>query len=224
VDDESRFPADDPERREQSRAQLGQTIVQLEAFRRGDTAALDSLFRRYSNVVNRIVATRLGRTAARFAEIEDIAQEALMSAFRNLGEFEATGEGTFRNWLARIVENKVLDAWRRDQAQRRGGGRVQRLSEIVPEDDPRQRDGTIPSPSPTPSEVYAGRELELQREAVLLQLGEFQRELVNLREHCGMTFDEVAAELDLRSPDAARMAYNRASQAVQERLRRLRNE
>lgn len=203
---------DEVRRREESLARLDETMVALRAFRAGDTGARDRLFTRYAGVVARIVATRLGRTRSRFADVEDIAQDALLRAFMRLDDFEARGEGAFRSWLARIVENEIRDAWRRDRTERRGGGRVRHLSELAVEEH-------SAGAGASPSQVYAGRELEEQREAALLGLGEFQRELINLREHCEMTFDEIAEELDLRSPDAARMAYNRASAALQGRVR-----
>ncbi len=51
-------------------------------------------------------------------------QESLLDAFRAIDQFRHRSEGSFRNWLARIVENNVRDHARRGGALKRGGGKV----------------------------------------------------------------------------------------------------
>jgi RNA polymerase sigma-70 factor (ECF subfamily) len=45
---------------------------------------------------------------------------------------------------------------------------------------------------PTPSAILYGKELEERFEVALLELKDNQRELIILRQLCGMSFDEIA--------------------------------
>ena len=84
----------------------------------------------------------------------------------------------------------------------------------------RDQEGADPAGrEPTPSQTSAARELETAREAALLGLSEYHREVLTLRDHCGMTFPEIANELDLGGQDAARMTYRRANEKLREALR-----
>lgn len=71
----------------------------------GDLPAFNRLVETYQNQVFS-VAMRLSRNRA---VAEDIAQEAFISAFRNIRSFRG---GSFRGWLVRIVTNATYDHFR----------------------------------------------------------------------------------------------------------------
>lgn len=80
---------------------------------RGDKKAFDLLVLKYQRKILRLLA-RMIRDPA---EIEDVAQEAFIKAYRALPQFR--GESAFYTWLYRIAINTA-----RSGSPRRGGGRA----------------------------------------------------------------------------------------------------
>jgi RNA polymerase sigma-70 factor (ECF subfamily) len=76
--------------------------------RAGDLESFNALVKMYQNQVYG-VALRMVRDAAL---AEDLAQDAFISAFRNLNQYRG---GSFKSWLMRIVRNATLDSLRRTQ-------------------------------------------------------------------------------------------------------------
>jgi RNA polymerase sigma-70 factor (ECF subfamily) len=86
----------------------------------GDPDAFAQLFRRHRD---RLWAIAL-RTLCDHEEAADALQDALISAFRNAGQFR--GESAVTTWLHRVVVNACLDRVRR---------RAVRAADPLPEDD-----------------------------------------------------------------------------------------
>jgi RNA polymerase sigma-70 factor (ECF subfamily) len=76
---------------------------------RGDEEAFAELVRRHKQ--------RVLRTAARFArdnhQVDDIAQEVFVRAYRHLGKFR--GDAPFEHWLARITVSACYDFLRKER-------------------------------------------------------------------------------------------------------------
>ncbi len=184
-----------------------ETVGLVRATQAGDLAAREELFARYLPRVRQIVALRIGRRVAELQENEDLVQEALMSAVGGLESFEPHSEGSFRLWLAKLVENRICDEVRRSQALKRGDGRVRNFagcgSSVLSESVFR---GTEPSPS----QVAGGQELEERLECVMLELAEPHRRVIELRRLCGMRYEEIAEEMELGSAGSARSLFSRA--------------
>jgi RNA polymerase sigma-70 factor (ECF subfamily) len=90
--------------------------------KRGEPGAFDALVRRYRE---RIFALAL-HLAGSETEADDITQDAFLSAFRKLPEFE--GRSEFFTWMYRLTVNRALDARR---------ARVRRREAPIEPDDPR---------------------------------------------------------------------------------------
>ena len=77
----------------------------IEAIQAGDREALRRLYERYSRyamgVSLRIVPER--------EDALDIVQDAFVSILTTIGTFEYRGEGSLRNWVAKITTNRALD-------------------------------------------------------------------------------------------------------------------
>ena len=80
----------------------------LQMVRRGDEAAMGSLYDRYGKVVYS-VALRVLRDPA---SAEDVLQEIFMQIWRNPDSFIAT-RGTLGGWLAVVSRNRSIDTLRR---------------------------------------------------------------------------------------------------------------
>src|ERR1700738_4435478 len=74
----------------------------LRAGRRGDHQAVETLFRRYQR---RLFQTAM-RVLGNAADAEDALQDAMLSAYRALSDFE--GRSQFSSWITRIVINAAL--------------------------------------------------------------------------------------------------------------------
>ena len=74
----------------------------IRAGQRGDSQAVDTLFRRYHRPLFQTALRVLGNAE----DAEDALQEGMLSAYRNLKRFE--GRSQFSTWLTRIVINAAL--------------------------------------------------------------------------------------------------------------------
>jgi len=190
------------------------TRVLVQAAQLGDRKALEELFSRYLPRVRRIVALRLGCSESFINDHEDVVQEAMLAAFRSLPGCRNNTEGSFRNWLARCVENRILNLYRKHRSgpselrldRLTGGGEQSRPAPII---DPRQD---------TPSAIVQALELGDQILHALLRLPKHTREIIILRHLCGMTYAEIAREFGFERVETARVALYRALQRLRKVL------
>jgi RNA polymerase sigma-70 factor (ECF subfamily) len=71
----------------------------------GDVDQFETLLRRHSAGVARIVARRIPAQ-----DVEVVSQEVFVTAFQSLGTYE--GRQPFEHWLARIARRRSCDYWR----------------------------------------------------------------------------------------------------------------
>ena len=147
----------------------------LARLRQRDEAAFRELVGRYQGVVRAYATGILGDAD----EAEDAAQECFIRAYRRLGAFR--GDASLQTWLLRICRNHCLD-------RLRGRPSVQfvELREDLVEG---ARDTTA-----------AGVALRVDRERLvtaLATLPDALQQTVVLRELRGMSYDEVAAALEV---------------------------
>lgn len=180
----------------------------LRKAQQGEPLAADEIFRRYRPRLLHIVALRLGQRLAEIgSEVEDIVQDALLDAFRDLAQFEQRSEGALLHWLSELSMNRFRDRWRREHAAKRGHAAVKSFdtdgssvlsSSIL--------DGEIT----TPSERAQGAELELRLEQCLLALPEADRQVIVMARVCGMSHAEIAQSLGLGAESTSRARLARA--------------
>ncbi|REF36472.1 RNA polymerase sigma factor SigM [Thermasporomyces composti] len=142
----------------------------------GDPDAFAELFRRHRD---RLWAVAL-RTLADPEEAADALQEALISAFRNAGQFR--GESAVTTWLHRVVVNACLDRVRR---------RAVRAADPLPEDDRAPELASAGQPDPAEAE-----ELRLDVMTALDALNADQRAAIVLVDMEGYSVEEAARILD----------------------------
>jgi RNA polymerase sigma-70 factor, ECF subfamily len=154
--------------------------VLVEQARAGDKVAFELLMRRHNQRLYRVVRSILRQPS----EIEEVMQQAYVSAFLHLDQFEGTAR--WSTWLCRIGLNEALSRVRRD-------GRfvsIDNLSEeaMVGNGKPRDVD---------PERAAAGRELTGLVEQAIDALPDIYRSVLVMREMEGMTTAETAAVLDV---------------------------
>ena len=171
------------------------TATLLSLLRDGDGSARDRLVARYLPLLRRWAHGRLPGYARDLNDTNDLVQITLLSALKNLEQFESRHEGALLAYLRTSLMNAIRQEIRR--TTRHGGAH-----EPLPED------------SVWPLDAELSRRLDTDRwldyEQALARLDPEQREAVILRLEFGMGWAEIAAALDRPSADAARMLVSRA--------------
>ena len=146
----------------------------VEAIQAGDRKALRRLYEQYSRyamgVSLRIVTER--------EDALDIVQDAFVSILTTIGSFEYRGEGSLRNWVAKITTNRALD-WMREN------DRLQ-LSDQLPDETVEEEDET--SLEEVPPDILSG---------MIDRLPRTSRIIVNLHAFGQMSHKEIARQLGI---------------------------
>jgi RNA polymerase sigma-70 factor (ECF subfamily) len=154
----------------------------------GDVAALEALLVRYRPRLARWAHRRLPAWARDLSDTDDLVQDTLVKAVRNLDRFVVDGASGFQNYLRLAIRNAICD--RVERARRRP-------VEVG-------LDSALPSDEPSPFERAVGRGRLARYEAALERLSPIEREAVVARFEFGFTHVELAAALGKATPDAAR--------------------
>jgi RNA polymerase sigma-70 factor (ECF subfamily) len=167
----------------------------------GDMAAFNLLYERYLNVVYQRVRYSIPQ-----ADVEDVTQETFIAVIRSLKEFRY--EAKFRTWLHAILGRKIADYYRRrDPADFQW---VQ--SDASENDDPLNRveQGMDGSSTSSLDDIIWVRQS-------LMRLPAHYREVILLRFVDGLSFSEIAGQLDL-SLEATKSLFRRAISTLQQDL------
>lgn len=121
----------------------------------------------------------------------DLSQDAFIRAYNSLDKFR--GDSKFSVWLYRLTSNICLDFLR---AKRRK--RTISLSQLSPGDDD-NIDLEVPDERFSPEREFDKKELQKSLQSGLEELPEEQREILLLREVNGMSYQEIADELDIEA-------------------------
>jgi RNA polymerase sigma-70 factor (ECF subfamily) len=192
------------------------------AARAGDESAFAVLVERHRGELRVHCYRMLGS----FDEAEDLVQETLLRAWKNLDGFE--GRSTLRAWLYRIATNACLDAL---------DGRSRRVlpHQLAPPSDPSQAlpprtdiawlrpfpdrlwEPVAPTDVQPDAVVVAGETLELAFLVAIQHLPPRQRAVVILRDVLGWSAKQIAAQLD-GSLASVNSALQRARATLKEHL------
>jgi len=161
-----------------------------------DLAPLDEKAREMETVTSRY-SVALYRQAFRHlrnsADAEDAVQDAMLSAYKHLGEFR--GQARMTTWLTTIVMNAA-----RTQLRKRS-----RHTHIPIDGQPGDGERSslaerLADCGPSPEEVYRSRELTWQVRQLSLQLSPAQRRAFELRVLDGLSIREIAHILTVTEP------------------------
>jgi RNA polymerase sigma-70 factor (ECF subfamily) len=152
----------------------------VERAQRGDVDSFNSLVRAYEGRVYNLCYRMLGDPDS----AADAAQDAFLSAFRNLRSFRG---GSFRSWILRIATNACYDILR--QRQRRPT--ISLDSDGASEDDeasPLQ----IADSAESPTDFAVRKELAAAIQHGLGALPDEQRVILILSDIEGLAYEEIA--------------------------------
>ena len=171
---------------------------------RGDMAAFDLLVRKYQHRIAALIA----RYVADRDEVQDVAQETFLRAWRAIGNFR--GDAQFYTWLHRIAVNTAknhlvaqnrrpptsdIDAG--EAAQYESGGRLRDYD--------------------TPERELLRDEIERTVLRAVEELPGELREAITMREADGLSYEEIAQRMDCPI-GTVRSRIFRAREAIDARL------
>ena len=169
---------------------------------KGDADAMGTLIIQYQHWVYNIAYGMLGH----HQDAEDVAQDAFLSAWENIGKFQFRSR--FSTWLFRIVKNKCLNHI--DQYQRR-------------KTDPTEIDDSqpwVPLDTLTPEEEALRTEEKNIVHAALAKLKDSHREILVLRELQELSYEEIAEILGC-TLGRVKSRLHEARKALKEELERV---
>jgi len=140
----------------------------------GNTSAFETLVKNHQQMIHALTFRMTGSDA----DAEDLAQEAFVRAYKQIGSFNANSK--FSTWLYSIAIHTCLN-WRRNEARR-----FQAYANCANEFST-QRTAAEPTP--------AGAEMAQRAQAALLKLPAKQRAAVVLTIYDGLTHAEAAKVL-----------------------------
>lgn len=184
--------------------ELDQELV--ERAQRGDKHAFELLVSKYQRKLSRL----LSRFIRDPAEVEDVAQEAFIKAYRALPAFR--GDSAFYTWLYRIgintAKNYLVAMGRR--APTSTGHDTEEAEGF--EDGEQLRDIN------TPESMMMSKEIGETVNAAMDALPEELRTAIQLREIEGLSYEEIAAIMNCPI-GTVRSRIFRARESIAERLR-----
>jgi RNA polymerase sigma factor RpoE len=180
----------------------------VERAQGGDKQAFDLLVSKYQR--------KLGRLLSRFirdpGEVEDVAQEAFIKAYRALPSFR--GDSAFYTWLYRIGINTAknyLVAM---------GRRAPTTTEFDADEAESFEDGEQLRDINTPESVLASKEIAATVQKAMEDLPDELRTAIELREIEGLSYEEIASIMNCPI-GTVRSRIFRAREAIAARLRPL---
>ncbi|MGE0814576.1 MAG: RNA polymerase sigma factor [Vicinamibacterales bacterium] len=167
----------------------------IQAVTAGDSQAFRALVDRHGRYVYRVAHRLTGNPS----DAEDVAQEAFLKAYRQLGRFESRAD--FRTWIHRITVNCAIDFIR-----------ARRYRETAHDPDDLERDApaaVAASHAPAPDRQYLSAEIGARVHEGLGGLTALERAAFMLRHVEGCSINEIGAALGLKT-EAAKHSVFRA--------------
>ena len=155
----------------------------------GKLEAFEELVRRHTQLIYRALIAILGDAA----DAQDAMQDALLSAFRQIGGFQ--GRSKFSTWLVSIARNAALQ-------RLRDRNNMESFEAKDNEKDREFRPRQIAAWQENPEQSHSRTEIRQLVEKGLLQLPPKYRAIVMLRDVEQLSTDEVARQLGLSVPAA----------------------
>ncbi len=178
----------------------------VERVQRGDKAAFDLLVAKYQRKIFRL----LSRLIRDQAEVEDIAQEAFIKAYRALPNFR--GDSAFYTWLYRIAINTAKNHLVSQ------GRRAPTTTEADIEEAETFDDGDQLRDLNTPESMLLSKQVGEAVNRAIDQLPEDLRTAIVLREIEGLSYEEIAESMSCPI-GTVRSRIFRAREAIAQELK-----
>ena len=162
---------------------LENDALAISRVRAGDDDAFRELVERHSRAVFHVAY----RVTGRVEDAEDVVQETFLRAYRQLDRFEA--RSNFRTWVHRIATNCAMDLLR---------ARPKR--EMAEEPEGLERAAVASGDGlPPPERSLLGVQIKERLAGAMALLTEMERAAFTLRHFEGLSIDEIARMLGLKT-------------------------
>jgi RNA polymerase sigma-70 factor, ECF subfamily len=178
----------------------------VERVREGDKRAFGLLVEKYRRKVIRL----LSRMVRNSEDLEDIAQETFIKAYRALPQFR--GDAAFYTWLYRIAVNTA-----KNHLVARGK-QMRTVSEQSMNDDDEPDERLVAQDISTPETELLSKQVAIAVNEAVDALPEELRQAITLREMEGMSYEEIAETMDCPI-GTVRSRIFRAREAIASKLR-----
>jgi RNA polymerase sigma-70 factor (ECF subfamily) len=178
----------------------------VERARDGDKRAFDLLVQKYHRRLMRL----LSRMVRNQEEVEDIAQETFIKAYRALPQFR--GDAAFYTWLYRIGVNTA-----RNYLSSRGRS-MPTISDQAVNDDDEPDERLVAQDINTPESMLLSKQVAIAVNEAIDALPEELRTAITLREMEGLSYEEIA-EMMACPIGTVRSRIFRAREAIAAKLR-----
>jgi len=166
----------------------------LERVNQGDMAAFEEVYRAASGFVYN-VALRITQSGA---DAEEVTQDVFMKVYRSLKNFGF--RSSFKTWVYRITVNTAINRYRQSAKHQRGRVDHEGLIESVPAQG-------------SSAEQAIRNDNEQQLDKLIGALSEDHRACIVLREIEGLSYEEIAASLNI-PVNTVRSRLKRAREAL----------
>lgn len=178
----------------------------VERVREGDKQAFGLLVEKYRRKVIRLLS-RMVRNAD---DLEDIAQETFIKAYRALPQFR--GDAAFYTWLYRIAINTA-----KNYLVSRGKA-MRTVSDHAIDDDDEPDERMVAQNISTPETELLSKQVAIAVNEAVDALPEELRQAITLREMEGMSYEEIAEHMACPI-GTVRSRIFRAREAIASKLR-----
>lgn len=155
----------------------------VERAQKGDTRAFDLLVKKYQHKILGLI----GRYVQDHAEVQDVAQEAFIKAYRALGSFRA--ESAFYTWMYRIAINTAKN-YLVSRGRRPPGSDLDISDAEVVDQSGRLSD------IESPEAAIARDQLEAAVFEAIENLPDDLRTAITLREFDGLSYEDIATIME----------------------------
>ena len=195
-------------------SELERTAELVAAYQGGEDAALEELFARYYDRVQRIVRIRMGQRLRSRMDSIDIVQNTFGAAMGGLKTFEMREPGSLIHWLAQIAENQLRGASDYLGAQKRDSRREVAMTRV--RSSMASGEFTFDPESKVPSPIEELSRLERQEllDECVAELSPDYREVILLRDFAGASWEYITEQMGRVTPRATAMLHARAKVAL----------
>ena len=181
-------PSEPPDARDPSG---GESALHLRRAALGDRAAIEALLAQHISRLRAYVRLRMGPRVRSKETSEDLVQSVCREALQNLDGFEYRGEASFRHWLFRQAEHKVIDRGRFYARGKRDTTKEQAIHSTAEEAETLRGLESLFTPS---RDAMAHEELE-RLEAAFAKLEPHQQEVILLARVVELPHAEIAERM-----------------------------
>lgn len=157
----------------------------IKRAQRGDTAAFEELVTAHEA---RIYSLCLRMTGNR-EDAYDLTQESFLKIWRKLDSFNQ--DASFGTWAYRLASNTCIDFLRKEKKH-------QDVPLFSEDDDGEETQLLLPDLRYDPEAIVQQRDLRASLEAALESLEPQYRQILTLRELCGLSYSEIGSQLQLK--------------------------